>query len=118
MSADNVLVYEETEASANDKLTARNLAEAILRKYPGHLWAVHVDGEQGIWWIKNLSLSGSWGWMDKLGPVYSYSSMIKDALHHAGEILERYNQPRAGFSAQHWAELLLDTRGVPIGDKS
>jgi hypothetical protein len=114
----NLLVYEATEAGANDVITARYLAEAILKAYPGHLWAVHVDGEQGIWWIKNLSLSGNWGWMDKLGRVYSASSMVKDALHHAGEILERYNQPRGAFSGQHWAELCLDMRGVPVGDKS
>ena len=46
---------------ANDLIMAKDMADTLNTHYPGHLWAVNVDGKQGMADIRNLALSGDWG---------------------------------------------------------
>ena len=117
----SVLVVENAqgaEAAANDFVMAKQASEVLTRAYPGWLWGVNVDGRTGMCDIRNFNLSGNRGYRLKLRDIYSASSFEKDVLIAGGEILERYNQKAGKFDAQRWAELTLDTSGVPQGDYS
>lgn len=117
----NLLIVEDmakAEQAGNDFLMSKEAAEALLAAYPGWMWGVNVNGEQGVADIKNFNLSGQWGYVLKLRDIYSASSFKADVIRAGGEILERYNQKVGKFDPQRWSELMLDSRGVPIGDKS
>lgn len=116
-----LLAYEnraKAEDSANDLVHAKEFADVLTHHYPGWLWGVNVNGETGMCDIRNFNLSGSHGFRLKLPDMYTISSFKKEIIRAGGEMLERYKQPRGAFDATRWAELALDTRGIPIGDKS
>jgi hypothetical protein len=104
--------------NANDYVMARSLAEALHRHYPNHLWGVNVEGRTGLITIRNLYLSGQWGYVLKLGDVYSQSSLERDAVRAGGEILERFAMARAQFRADQYAEKSMDFSGRLLFDKS
>ena len=74
--------------------TAKDMAEALHAAYPGHLWAVTCDGEKGIATVRNLALSGEWGFVLHLKEIYSASAWKKDIVMAGGELLERFNLSR------------------------
>lgn len=104
--------------NANDVLMAKTLSEALLKAYPGHLWAVNVEGRTGLITIRDLYLSGQWGYVLKIGNVYSISSLERDAVRAGGEILERFRLQRAQFRAEQYAEAPVDFAGRLLFDKS
>lgn len=72
---------------------AKAISEVLQRHYPGHHWAVNVDGAGGVATIKNFSLSGDWGFLLMLA-AFSASEMDKRVVMAGGELLERYNLSR------------------------
>ena len=95
----NVMENLATDApalSANDFVMARHMADSLHRHYPGHLWAVTCDGDKGIATVRNLMLSGDWGFVLHLPAIYSASEWDKRVIRAGGEILERYRIARAG----------------------
>jgi hypothetical protein len=73
---------------------ARTVAEKLNKHYPGHLWAVVHRGARLI--IKNLYLSGEWGFVIHIPRIYSISSLGSMPSRAGGELLERYRQRRGG----------------------
>lgn len=105
------LVTENPQGAANDVLMAKEMAEALHAAYPGHMWAVACDGEIGFADVRNLALSGNWGFRIKLNKIYSGSQFKKHVVRAGGELLERYRMPRGHFSADHYETLKLDKVG-------
>lgn len=103
---------------AQDVQWAKQLSEALQRAYPGHLWAVNVETRTGLISIRNLYLSGNWGYVLKMGNVYSASSMERDAVRAGGEILERFKLNRAQFVTEQYADKPVDFSGRLLFDKS
>ena len=96
-----------------DHLTARNVAEALEKKYPGWLWAVTAD--HGVVTVKSMLLSGNWGFIlheNKIDNDY------KSVIRAGGEILERYNQHRGRFNQTKYSDLTMDRKGQLSGDRS
>lgn len=116
----NLLIANEHEAKQNtlDLGMAKDIAEALNAAYPGHLWAVNVQGEQGIATIHNLMLSGKWGCCMLLDKRYSASELRRHAILSAGEILERYNVSRGKADFDRMADMRMDRAGQVIGDLS
>lgn len=115
----NVLYGLDADAtsSTNDLIIAKSIAEGLNAHYPGHLWAVSADGQTGLVTIRNLYLSGEWGYVLKLPDVYSASSLLKDAIIGAGELLERYKLRRGSFSETEYAALPTNFAGHLTFDK-
>jgi len=116
----NLLIANEHEARSNalDLSLSKDIAEALNEHYPGHLWAVNCQGEQGIMTIHNLMLSGQWGFVLKLDNNYSSSDLRKRAILAGGEILERYKVSRGRINHEHMATMDTDFAGRIIGDLS
>lgn len=102
----------------NDMMWARTLGEALHRHYPGYLWAVNVESRTGLIQIRNMHLAGNWGYVLKMGAVYSISSLEKDVIRAGGEILERFRLSRAQFQAEQYSEAAVDFSGRLLFDKS
>ena len=87
----NELVTENPELAANDLVMAKQMAETLHSHYPGHAWAVTCDGATGIATVRNLALSGNWGFTLKLTTTYSASEFRRRIVMAGGELLERYH---------------------------
>src|SRR5258708_2253712 len=86
-------LVEASTLGANEFFMAKNAAEVLHKHYPGHLWAVNVDG--GLMDVRNLYLSGNWGFRLSIPAIYSSSELDKRVMRAGGELLERYRQRRA-----------------------
>lgn len=86
------VLVDSPQITANELVMAKGAAETLHRNYPGHLWAVAIEGPRLI--IKNLALAGDMGYALFIPQMYSSSSLDKDVMKAGGEILERYRQAR------------------------
>lgn len=112
------LTTDAPDIPANDLIMSKEMAEALHAAYPGHLWAVQVQGKQGVADVRNLMLSGNWGFRIKLPEQYSASDFKKQVVRAGGEILERYRLRRGAADHDAIAALGIDRRGDVIGDKT
>lgn len=116
----NLLIANEHDSKQQtlDLGMAKDIAEALNEAYPGHLWAVNVQGEQGVITIHNLMLSGRWGYVMHIDKRYSASELKQSAKRAAGEILERYNVARGKANFDSLAAMKTNRLGEVIGDVS
>ncbi len=106
------LTTDRPQITANDMVMAKEMADILNTAYPGHLWAVHVDGAgSGFADVRNLAFSGAWGFRVKLKDIYSASQFKKDILRAGGEVLERYRQRRGAFSDSDFQSTPTDRVG-------
>lgn len=107
-------LVESPQLAVNEFFMAKNAAEKLHACYPGHLWAVSIDG--AFLDVRNLYLSGEWGYRLKIPQLYSSSEWDKQIMRAGGELLERYRQARShatdnilllptDFSGRHKPEL-------------
>lgn len=102
-------LIDSPQITANEMVMARTVAERLNKTYPGHLWATSIEG--GLLIVKNLYLSGEWGFVIKVPSIYSISSLEKDVVKAGGELLERYRQRRGAMNIGDIADLPTDFSG-------
>lgn len=114
----NELVTDNPQLAANDLVMAKEMAEALHAAYPGHMWAVACDGAgSGFADVRNLALSGMWGFRVMLRHTYSASEFKRRVVMAGGEILERYRMSRGKFKEHEYAAIPTDIAGNPKADK-
>jgi hypothetical protein len=101
----------------NDVVIAKNMADLLHKHFPGHLWGVQCRGDQGVAMVWNLSLSGQWGFVIKLGDVFSATDMDKKVLMAGGEVLERYKVKRGRADPEELRYLPTDFAGRHVALK-
>lgn len=102
---------------AKDVMLAKMLGDRLDKLYPGYLWWVDVNSRQGFINVKNLFLSGKWGFRIDLKGIYSSSELEKDIMRAGGELLERYRMARSGFNEAQYRNLRTDFKGDLIVDR-
>lgn len=114
----NLLIGNDyaSQQDALDMALAKDYADALNTAYPGHLWAINVQGAQGIATIHNLMLSGKYGYMLHLNKRYSASEARKAVVMAGGEILERFKVSRGRMDEGKMNAMPVDFAGNPIGD--
>jgi hypothetical protein len=95
-----------------DYNTAKEIGDILNRHYPGHLWAVHV--KSGLVQIRDLMLSGKWGFVLMLPSIYSASDLSRQVVNAGGELLERYKQRRGRMNSEAILEQPVDVAGNMI----
>jgi len=111
---DAILLPEDLAAFPQDVMLQRELETVLHRHYPGHFWHLDVNIRQGLINVRNLFLSGAFGFRIKLQGVFSASQVEHDVMVAGGELLERYNMPRSTFNKDKWYALPTDFRGLHI----
>lgn len=106
------------EVAALDLNMAKEMAETLHAAYPGHLWAVTCEGDKGIATVRNLYLSGNWGFVLKLADLSTSSDWRRKVILAGGELLERYKLRRGAANQSELADLKMDFAGRIIGDKA
>ncbi|MGW8182003.1 MAG: hypothetical protein ACWGQW_25015 [bacterium] len=96
---------------------SKKIAELLHKNYPGHLWAVTVQSDQGIATVRNLYLSGNWGFLLKLRDIVSHKELNLHVVLAGGELLERYRLKRGKFNVDEYLSLPTNFAGNIIGDK-
>ena len=83
---------------AADLALTMRIAETLERHYPGHPWMVQVSHDSGCAFIKLPIVMKSMEryvlHIDKL----NMDPALRAVVRAGGELLERYNMPRTGFS--------------------
>ncbi len=112
------LVTDSPQIAANDLVMAKDIADTLHTKYPGHLWAVAVDGKTtGFADIRNLALSGNWGFRIRLDTVFSASEFKLRVMRAGGELLDRYRLTTGKLNLDHLSALPTDFAGRLKADK-
>lgn len=105
------IVTDNPQLAANDLVMAKEMADALHTAYPGHMWAVACDGATGFADVRNMALSGNWGFRVKLRDVYSGSDFKRKVIMAGGEVLERYRLSRGHFRQHEYAAIPTDRLG-------
>jgi hypothetical protein len=71
----------------------RTVGSHLERLYPGWRWWVECKAETGVVYVKNLDLSGEYGFVVHLARL-AQDPELKTVMRAGGEVLERYNQHR------------------------
>lgn len=112
----DILMTDQPQVAASDMVLARNMAETLHKHYPGHLWAVTC--ENGVASVRNMYLSGQWGFLLKVGEQYSASEFDRQVVRAGGELLERYKLSRSAFRDDQYHDIKTDFAGNLLADKS
>lgn len=112
----DVAIVDLSEGSVTDYIMSRDAAELLNKHYPGHLWAVNCDGK--FLDVKNLYLSGQWGFRLKVDFLHSGSDLDKKVVRAGGELLERYRLKRGRFDVGQYSQLKTDSVGRIQADQS
>lgn len=109
----NDLVTAEPILRANDEVVAKEVADLLLTHYPGYLWAVSIDSREtvGMLDIRNLSLSGKWGFRLPLKQYFDGLDTRRKIVRAGGEMLERYRMPRGKFNPADYSHIPTDRFG-------
>lgn len=102
---------------AHDYALAKDMAEALMEHYPGHLWAVSADSETGMCDIRAMQLSSTWGYRLKMPKIFSASAFRADVIRAGGEILERFRVGRGRFNEDRYTDLKTNFAGDFVFDK-
>lgn len=105
MSGEFAIEIPDVGQTQADMTLAKNCGDTLLKHYPNHLWAVNVA--KGIISVKNMSLSGTWGFIIKTGEIFSATQLDKLLMRAGGEILERYKMTRTPLNGGRTADKLL-----------
>ncbi|MBF0109263.1 MAG: hypothetical protein HQL76_08815 [Magnetococcales bacterium] len=92
---------------------AAQIGETLWNAYPGYRWAVAITG--GLARIRNLDLSGRWGFDIPLSAL-DPDPLFKQVVHAGGEILERYRLARGRADGDRLDELPRFITGEAMGD--
>lgn len=107
------ILYQSVDGATGRELAdigiAKQIADVLDRHYPGHMWAVNVDSFGGIATVKNLRLSGNWGFVLKLVDTFSGSELDRRIMLAGGELLERYRLHRGAFNQNSYDQLPVTT---------
>lgn len=107
------------DMSAASVLLAKRIGDTLESLYPGWLWAIEVDERGGVTTIRSLRLSGRWGWLVKTVDIQD-DPRLKLIVKGAGEILERFGQPRGRYDYARWADSQkrMGLTAFDVSDKS
>lgn len=94
--------------NADDALT-HAAGVMIYSMFPGHPWTVYADHKQGIVSISIPALMGATNKGVIPIRLLANEGMLRECVKKvAGEILERYNLPRARYDADEFLRALSD----------
>jgi hypothetical protein len=107
----HVLTSDTPTVDANDYVLAKNAAETLHQHYPGHLWAVSVNQRARMLDIRNLALSGAWGFRIPLATIFSGTQLDRLVMRAGGELLERYRVQRGAANVEALQALPVNFAG-------
>lgn len=93
-----VITLDDAGRQVMEIALAKRAADYLVQKYPGYAWIVTVNA--GVLDIRNVSLSGRWGYRIKHVDSFSATDLDKQLMRAGGEILERYRITRARLTGE------------------
>jgi hypothetical protein len=108
------LLTDSPQLSANELVLAKQMADTLHKHYPDHAWAVHVDLRNGMADVRNLGLSGNWGFRLHIPTIYSASEFDHRVMRAGGELLERYRVRRGALRPDDIAAIPKDFAGRKV----
>lgn len=106
-----MILYSEGRTTAQEA-DAEKVLGILCDVYPGHPWAVRVDG--GCIFIRHLELGNNWGMNVKYNKVNHDAAVFKkEIIMKAGEWLERAGLVRGRANGDE----IIRVEGIPERDQ-
>jgi hypothetical protein len=84
---------------------ARRIVETLQLYYPGHAWEVTCDKRHGGAQLRiAVLMTGDHCYFMRFSDIDGANSFDRVVRNAGGELLERFNIPRAGFQLASWME--------------
>jgi hypothetical protein len=80
--------------TAAEHAMAMEISRVLTRHYPGHAWAVFVNGKGGIAYVMNFQITAKMGFVLHLSNLDSPNELAARAIRAGGEYLERHRIDR------------------------
>ena len=93
---------------------AQDIAEKLNKHYPGHMWGVNADVNNGITTIQAVELSTEYGYLLHLADL---DIDLKCVVRAGGEILERFRVKRGAHKESEIANLSRNIKGNALHDE-
>lgn len=107
----------DSDEHASLEIICKDIADYLFQEYPGWLWAIRPSEKRGMISVYNLQLSGHYGYHIRIDDIQN-DARRQAAKTGAGELLERYNQPRGPMNPERLAAIPRDFAGNPLPDLS
>jgi hypothetical protein len=102
---DEGLDHETAWRIASETDMARKIATVLNFYYPGHAWEVTVDSRHGGAQLRiAILMTGSQCFFMRFDDIATHNDFRKRVRDAGGELLERFNIPRAGFDLTAFIE--------------
>lgn len=109
------------DVELSDQMLAVEISKILSDHYPGYQWLVGVLSDNGVIQIKNMEVSGTWGYQIG-GAGRTFQSMTHDEIKHqaivaGGEILERAGLRRGRIDQNtlvEWVDGITRPQDQPI----
>jgi hypothetical protein len=102
-NADHYLADLTSTDDIHQMSVAKDVGDVLNQHYPNHLWAVSWQG--GVVVVKNLAISGHYGFVLHPEKFATSSEMRKASIAAGGELLERAKMKRGAWAGD-FAETL------------
>lgn len=106
------------QAHASTVIACKEIADKLVKHYPGWAWAVEPDERGKVFNILCLNLHDQWGYTIRAVDVI-YDPRFREAIRAGGEILRRFRVRGRAKSPDAMAEVLWEPGGrkaIPILD--
>jgi hypothetical protein len=112
------MVERPSELVCHASLTilVKEMADLLEQHYPGWGWLLGPDESGGVISVRALRLSGSWGYLLKIGDLQG-DPQLRKVLKKGGELLERFGFKAGPFNREAYAHSPRHM-GVPVADVS
>lgn len=100
---------------ASTVILCKDIADTLVKNFPGWAWTVEPDERGGVINIRNLHCHESLGYTIHGEILNDPGVRRREVIKAGGEILERFKMPHA-FRADVVAEAPRDARGMMIPD--
>ena len=95
---------------------SKEVADKLLKKYPGHAWGVQVSNRTGVVDIQLMSSELPHGFRLKLTDIHSDPS-LHQVMRAGGELLERAGMTRGAFRDDEFHNAKRDSLGNILVDR-
>lgn len=107
----------DLQVGAGTELVCKDIADLLVKHYPGFQWAIQPSEFGGVFNIYCLNFSGRYGYRIRMADIVN-DAKRREAVRAGGEILKRFGYHGSSFRPELMAEIKRNAKGEAIPNLS
>ena len=103
--------------SASHEILTKDIADILMKKFPGFRWAVQPNPKGGVFNIFCLDFHSVWGYVIRHADI-AHDPRRKEAVRAARELLALFRYPGSRYKPELMAQIKRNRKGEAIPDCS